>query len=122
MKLSIDTKEDSHDDLRKVIKMLQHLVGESSYSNYSNESSSKNIFDDPSPGLGSSEESAPALGSSETAVGGEQNAALTNAFSAMFGGEAPAPVESSENESMSTYGEDEVDDRKLDLDEEIVPY
>ena len=29
MKLSIDTKEDSHEDLRKVIKMLQHIVGDS---------------------------------------------------------------------------------------------
>lgn len=29
MKLTIDTKEDSHDDLRKVIKMLQHIVGDS---------------------------------------------------------------------------------------------
>ena len=28
MKISVDTKEDSHDDLRKVIKMLQHLVGD----------------------------------------------------------------------------------------------
>ena len=29
MKISIDTKEDSHDDLKKVIKMLQHIVGDS---------------------------------------------------------------------------------------------
>ena len=29
MKITIDTKEDSHDDLRKVIRMLQHMVGES---------------------------------------------------------------------------------------------
>ena len=29
MKLSIDTKEDSHEDLKKVIKMLQHIVGDS---------------------------------------------------------------------------------------------
>ncbi len=29
MKLTIDTKEDSHEDLRKVIKMLQHIVGDS---------------------------------------------------------------------------------------------
>ncbi|MBI2650578.1 hypothetical protein HYX04_04655, partial [Candidatus Woesearchaeota archaeon] len=29
MKISVDTKEDSHDDIRKVIKMLQHLVGDS---------------------------------------------------------------------------------------------
>lgn len=29
MKLTIDTKEDSHEDLRKVIRMLQHIVGDS---------------------------------------------------------------------------------------------
>ena len=29
MKIEIDTKEDSHDDIRKVIKMLQHMVGDS---------------------------------------------------------------------------------------------
>ena len=27
MKISIDTKEDSHEEIRKVIKMLQNLVG-----------------------------------------------------------------------------------------------
>ena len=29
MKISIDTKEDSHEEIKKVIKMLQNLVGES---------------------------------------------------------------------------------------------
>ena len=29
MKLTIDTKEDSHEDLRKVISMLQNIVGDS---------------------------------------------------------------------------------------------
>jgi hypothetical protein len=32
MKITIDTKEDSHDDIKRVIKMLQNLVGDS-YSN-----------------------------------------------------------------------------------------
>ncbi|NOZ80353.1 MAG: hypothetical protein GXP63_01660 [DPANN group archaeon] len=27
MKISIDTKEDSHEDMRKLISMLQHIVG-----------------------------------------------------------------------------------------------
>jgi len=71
MKISIDTKEDSHEDIRKVIKMLQHLVGEESYSNYSQ---SRNIFDDPSPSLSNT----PA-----------ETQAPTNAFSAMFGDSAP---------------------------------
>lgn len=29
MKITVDTSHDSHDDIRKVIKMLQHLVGDS---------------------------------------------------------------------------------------------
>ena len=29
MKISIDTKEDSHDEIKKVIKMLHNLVGDS---------------------------------------------------------------------------------------------
>ena len=42
MKITIDTKEDSHEDIKKVIKMLQHLVGEESYTNQ------PNIFEDSS--------------------------------------------------------------------------
>jgi hypothetical protein len=29
MKISIDTKEDSHEEIRKAIKMLQHITGDS---------------------------------------------------------------------------------------------
>jgi len=29
MKIEIDTKEDSHDEIRKVIKLLQHFIGDS---------------------------------------------------------------------------------------------
>jgi|TARA_B100002003_G_C13994465_1_gene480377 hypothetical protein len=114
MKISIDTKEDSHDDIRKVIKMLEHLVSSGGSPSYSN---SGNIFDDPSPSLGSSEGSYGST-SDEPAVNEEaQSATPTNAFSAMFGGEAPAPVES---EEVASYGDSE--EKKLNLDEEIVPY
>jgi hypothetical protein len=30
MKITINTKEDSHDDIKKVIRLLSHLVGEES--------------------------------------------------------------------------------------------
>lgn len=33
MKLTIDTKEDSHEDIKKVIKMLQSLIGEHALAN-----------------------------------------------------------------------------------------
>ena len=41
MQITIDTKEDSHEDIRKVIRMLQHMVGEEAYSN-----APKNLFED----------------------------------------------------------------------------
>ena len=56
MKISIDTKEDSHEEIKKVINMLQNLVGESQeiFSNDSsgssayNQSPIANIFGDAS--------------------------------------------------------------------------
>ncbi len=55
MKISIDTKEDSHEEIRKVIKMLQNLVGEGQeiFSNEPDSSASSqspiaNIFGDAS--------------------------------------------------------------------------
>jgi len=41
MKITIDTKDDSHEDIRKVIRMLSHLVGDDYKTN-----ASSNIFDD----------------------------------------------------------------------------
>ena len=109
MKLTIDTKEDSHQDIKKIIKMLQHLVGEGSHSNISNQG---NIFDDPSPSLSNSYEEPPSS---------EPETQPTNAFSAMFGDNAPTQTNNEEKEEISTYG-DYNNKEKLNLDEEIVPY
>jgi len=84
MKITIDTSQDSHTDIRKAIKMLQSIVGESNV--YSN-SPSRNIFDDPSPDLGPSSEPAPAQ---------EQNTG--NAFASIFDSPAPASEEEKEEE------------------------
>ena len=62
MKITIDTKEDSSQDIRKVIALLSKMIEDSS-ENHSN------IFEDDSPGLGSSEPETPS----------------SNAFSNMFG-------------------------------------
>ena len=43
MKISIDTKEDSHQDIKNVIRMLSHLVGEDARTN-----APSNIFADSS--------------------------------------------------------------------------
>ncbi|HLC96074.1 MAG TPA: hypothetical protein VJH97_02020 [Candidatus Nanoarchaeia archaeon] len=53
MKISIDTKEDTHEDIRKVIRMLQHLVGEGVVTN-----APRNIFEDPDSFGASSDSSA----------------------------------------------------------------
>jgi hypothetical protein len=109
MKISIDTKEDSHEEIKKVIKMLNHLVGESSYSNqniFEDEPKSKNIFDDPSPSLSSTEPIQ------------EETAAPTNAFSAMFGDNPTLNTE--ETSTIQEYEEEKP--KKLNLDEEIIPY
>ena len=52
MKITIDTKEDSHEEIRKIIKMLSSLVGEEAFTNQGNvfenqgsDLGSQNIFD-----------------------------------------------------------------------------
>lgn len=43
MKITIDTKEDSPEEIKNIIKMLSSLIGEKSYTNQ------PNIFEDSSP-------------------------------------------------------------------------
>ncbi|MBI2541562.1 hypothetical protein HYV80_02540 [Candidatus Woesearchaeota archaeon] len=55
MRVTIDTSHDSHDDIKKVIKMLQHLVGDSQEV-FTNEPAAAqspiaNIFGDENPGI-----------------------------------------------------------------------
>ena len=50
MKITIDTKEDSHDEIRKIIKVLSSLVGEETFTNQGDvfenkEGLNQNIFD-----------------------------------------------------------------------------
>ena len=74
MKITIDTKEDSATDIRKVIALLSKLIEDSSEHH-------SNIFEDSSPGLGSSN---PEPGSG-------------NAFANMFGDNPPVAEEKEEN-------------------------
>ncbi|MEM4264122.1 MAG: hypothetical protein QW666_04500 [Candidatus Woesearchaeota archaeon] len=45
MKITIDTGQDSHTDIKKAIRLLQSIVGDAEV--YTN--ASRNIFDSPSP-------------------------------------------------------------------------
>ena len=42
MKIKIDTKEDSTEDIRKVVAMLSHLIDQQ-------KTTSRNVFEDPNP-------------------------------------------------------------------------
>ncbi|MBW2999095.1 hypothetical protein KY339_00340 [Candidatus Woesearchaeota archaeon] len=77
MKITIDTSQDSHEDIRKAIRLLQGIVGQQGV--YTN-APSRNIFDDPSPALGPSEQP-----SEETS---------DSAFASIF--DSPAPASESE--------------------------
>lgn len=75
MRIEVDTSHDSHDEIRKVIRMLQHLVGDSQeiFSNQPQTQASPmaNIFGEIAPAAASSEVAAPAAepaqGAPETA-------------------------------------------------------
>ena len=54
MKITIDTGQDSHTDIKKAIRLLQSIVGDAEV--YTN--ASRNIFDSPSPEV-SQQSSAP---------------------------------------------------------------
>jgi hypothetical protein len=103
MKISIDTKEDSHEDIRKVIKMLQHLVNEEAYSNYQS-SNSGNMFSDNKP------EAAP---SSEG----------ISVFGAMFGNDAPVTNTVPLAPQPTVNSSEEIRKKiRFEMDNEIVPY
>ena len=57
MRIEVDTSHDSHDDIKKVIRMLQHLVGDSQeiFTNNPQEAASPmaNIFGDTAPAANS---------------------------------------------------------------------
>ena len=82
MKITIDTKEDSNEEIRKIIKMLSSLVGErESFSNQ------PNIFED------------------------DKKAEPTNAFANMFGSEPSTPSkESTEDEEVKVEEKEDVPD------------
>jgi hypothetical protein len=104
MKIEIDTKHDSPEEIQKVIKMLQHLVGEKSYTN------TKNIFEDPSS-FGTS----PSIEEPTTPT--EQP---TNAFVNMFGDTPKDPKEEPMDEPKEEPKEESTEEKEEIP--EIIPY
>ena len=78
MKITIDTGQDSHTDIKKAIRLLQSIVGDAEV--YTN--ASRNIFDDPSP-----------------TVNQQQSPAPTTAFTNLF--DSPAKSETKEDKEKA---------------------
>ena len=95
MKITIDTKEDSPADIRKVIALLSKMI-EGSVGHHSN------IFEDSSPSLG---------GDNEEPVGG------TNAFANMFGGDSESKIE--DTPVLNADPEEETEEEKEDAPQMI---
>jgi len=74
MKITIDTSHDSHEDIRKVIKMLKEMVGEVRVNYETSEPSQEPL---PAPGLFSMFDSGPAVKEPETQ---EQSPDMLNMF------------------------------------------
>ncbi len=75
MKITIDTKQDSKDEIRNAIRMLSSLIGHSNDRIYSNEPEQRpvqNIFE-----------------SSSASVIPEQQASAASAFASIFGDSSP---------------------------------
>jgi hypothetical protein len=101
MKITIDTKEDSPTEIKRVITMLQHLVGEGARTN-----APRNIFEDDTPILAGSEPT-------------EESSEPTNAFANMFGS---APTTPSTDEETETIDLDEDDSEETKEVPEIMEY
>ena len=85
MRITIDTKEDSPEDIRKAIELLHSLANKSGYT-----PKSRNIFEDSSSfGLGSSSE--PSVSSSPSP---SPSSAPSSGFFNMFGDSSPSTLSS----------------------------
>ena len=101
MKIEIDTKHDSPDEIKKVIKVLEHLVGEHAYSNQP-----KNIFEDQS-----------SFGSTPTSQAPQET---QNAFVNMFG--SASETNEPKEEPMDKQEEPAEEENKAEPAPEVIPY
>ena len=119
MKISVDTAEDSPEDIRKVVALLSSL----SDKNYSRIGRRKNIFESSSPEVGQGSSQQVELSAEDT----------SNAFAGMFGGSgsssSSAPSQSASDRSMNIFSSDEDKDDDSSGEEEkeeetveIIPY
>ena len=96
MKITVDTKEDSPEDIRKVIALLSSLANK-------NITRQKNIFEESSPGLDPLDQRTPTQ--QETSQPAESD--IGNAFTSLFG---------------DSGSENKPEEKKEKSEIEIVPY
>ncbi len=112
MKISIDTKEDSHEDIRKVVRMLQHLVGDS-----------QEVFtNEPSILVPSQETQSRPLANifGDSAVPSEAVSNAENADTSSLDSQQPAQPEESSQSTEDLFAElfSEEDLKKMDIKKE----
>jgi len=116
MKISIDTKEDSHEEIKKVIRMLQNLVGDSQevFTNQPTSSSSQdtgsvfnNIFGDTSS---SSQEATPseATSSTTTTEPDENSESTEDLFAELFSEEELKKMDVKKESEEEEESEEEI--------------
>ena len=116
MRIELDTSHDSHDDIKKVIKMLQHLVGDSQeiFTNEPQAAASPmaNIFGDIAPAASSQTTETTATAITESAQESTQST------------EAPDSSQSTEDLFAELFSDEELkkmDTKSKDEEEEIKP-
>jgi len=107
MKISIDTKEDSHEEIRKVIRMLQNLVGAKEDRIYSNQG---NIFGERNQDIFASNDRD---NSSNVESSARRADDAVDAFGAMFGDNA----DNGPSEGSSIDASDDREEEKDDIPE-----
>lgn len=118
MKIEINTKEDSHEEIRKVIRMLQHIVGDSGevFTNQPQEESSpmSNIFGDAG---GASQSSSPASEPPDTAQAAEpKTESSDDIFAELFSEEELKKMDAASPKSKEEEEDEEVETKPKSKD------
>ncbi|MBW2978304.1 hypothetical protein KY331_05655 [Candidatus Woesearchaeota archaeon] len=87
MKITVDTKEDSHEDIRRVVALLSSLVSKGI-------EKQKNIFEDSSPGLDVFDQKSPSQEEPSQATESD----VGNAFTNLFGDDSSSKSEEKKEE------------------------
>jgi septal ring factor EnvC (AmiA/AmiB activator) len=121
MRIEVDTSHDSHDDIKKVIKMLQHLVGDSQeiFTNNPQEAASPmaNIFGNMAPAVNSEMPAAteatqePAR---ETAEAAEASESTEDLFAELFSEEEIKKMDAAKTKEEEEDEEEEIKPKSKD--------